>query len=73
MTVEPGFGGQSFRHELLSKIETIAGYINDRNYNCELEADGGVNAETGALLKKLDALFLLPATMCLTVTTVPLQ
>jgi len=52
MTVEPGFGGQSFRHELLSKIETIAGYINDRNYNCELEADGGVNAETGALLKK---------------------
>ena len=51
MTVEPGFGGQSFRHELLSKIETIAGYINDGNYNCELEADGGVNAETGALLK----------------------
>ena len=51
MTVEPGFGGQSFMYDQLDKIETISAYIRDGKYNCELEADGGVNAETGALLK----------------------
>lgn len=51
MTVEPGFGGQSFMYDQLDKIRSIAGYVADAGLDCEIEADGGVNAETGALLK----------------------
>lgn len=51
MTVEPGFGGQSFMHDMLDKIRAIAGYISEAGIACEVEADGGVNAETAALLK----------------------
>lgn len=51
MTVEPGFGGQSFMSDQLEKIEKIAGYISETGRGIELEADGGVNAQTGAQLK----------------------
>lgn len=51
MTVEPGFGGQSFMHDMLDKIRAIAGYISEAGITCEIEADGGVNAETAVLLK----------------------
>ncbi len=49
MTVEPGFGGQSFMYDMLPKIRTIRAYIDEINPACELEIDGGINAETGAL------------------------
>ncbi len=49
MTVEPGFGGQSFMYDMLPKIRTITAYIDEINPACELEIDGGINAETGAL------------------------
>ena len=49
MTVEPGFGGQSFMADQLPKLTAIRGYI-DRFYpTCRLEVDGGVNAETARL------------------------
>lgn len=51
MTVEPGFGGQSFIHGQLDKIRKISEYIASSGSSCEIEADGGVNCETGALLK----------------------
>lgn len=51
MTVEPGFGGQSFMFEQLDKVRKIAAFISGAGLSCELEADGGVNAETGAMLK----------------------
>lgn len=47
MTVEPGFGGQSFMADMMPKLSAIRGYIDDRNPGCELEVDGGVNAVTG--------------------------
>ena len=50
MTVEPGFGGQSFRPELLEKVRELSAIISRDGLSCEIEADGGVNAETGALL-----------------------
>jgi len=52
MTVEPGFGGQSFMTEQLEKISFLSAKIRELGLNCELEADGGVNGETAQLLKK---------------------
>jgi ribulose-phosphate 3-epimerase len=46
MTVEPGFGGQSFMADMMPKVEKIRGYIEAKKPGCELEVDGGVNAET---------------------------
>ncbi len=46
MTVEPGFGGQSFMADMMPKVAKIRGYIDAKNPACELEVDGGVNAET---------------------------
>jgi ribulose-phosphate 3-epimerase len=47
MTVNPGFGGQSFLHSQLDKIRRIRAMIGDRPIR--LEVDGGVNPETGAI------------------------
>ena len=49
MTVEPGFGGQSFMHEQLPKISRIREYLDAIEPICELEVDGGIDAETAAL------------------------
>lgn len=46
MTVEPGFGGQSFMYDQLEKIEKLRGFIDCIKPGVELEADGGINAET---------------------------
>lgn len=55
MTVQPGFGGQSFHHEVLPKIETIAAWRQKHNYNFRIEVDGGVNRETGLLCRNAGA------------------
>lgn len=49
MTVEPGFGGQSFIAETLPKISDLRNIINTRKLHCELEVDGGINEETARL------------------------
>ena len=46
MTVEPGFGGQSFMADMMPKVRAIRAYIDEKNPGCELEVDGGVNAQT---------------------------
>ena len=46
MTVEPGFGGQSFMADLMPKLQTVRSYIDEKNPTCELEVDGGINPET---------------------------
>ena len=46
MTVEPGFGGQSFMADMMPKVTQIRAYIDARNPACELEVDGGVNVQT---------------------------
>jgi ribulose-phosphate 3-epimerase len=50
MTVNPGFGGQSFLHETLSKIRTIRRMIDNLGLYCELEVDGGIEHETAPLV-----------------------
>ncbi len=47
MTVEPGFGGQSFMDDMMPKLKTIRSYIDAQNPKCELEVDGGINEKTG--------------------------
>ena len=46
MTVEPGFGGQSFMADQMPKVTTIRQLIDERNPACELEVDGGVAPDT---------------------------
>ena len=49
MTVEPGFGGQAFMADMMPKLAQIRRYIDQMNPTCELEVDGGVNAETAKI------------------------
>ena len=51
MSVEPGFGGQSFIPGALDKIAHLRKVIDEKKYNCLIEVDGGINAETGKLCK----------------------
>jgi len=46
MTINPGFGGQEFIPETLPKIETLHRMLQQRNLKCDIEVDGGINAET---------------------------
>lgn len=47
MTVQPGFGGQAFRADMLSKIAQIAAWRRELGLSFRLEVDGGVDAFTG--------------------------
>lgn len=49
MTVNPGFGGQSFIHEALPKIAKLDKWRKKHHYSYEIEIDGGVNVETAKL------------------------
>ena len=46
MTVEPGFGGQSFMDAMLPKIAEARSYIDSYKLNTWIQADGGINLET---------------------------
>ncbi len=46
MSVNPGFGGQSFIPSSLAKIEALRRKIDDSGRNIDLEVDGGINVET---------------------------
>ena len=46
MTVEPGFGGQSFMEDMMPKLKKVRQYIDAQNPGCELEVDGGINVNT---------------------------
>ena len=48
MSVNPGFGGQSFIHASLRKMETLAKIRESRGLNFRIEVDGGVHHDTVA-------------------------
>lgn len=52
MTVEPGFGGQSFMLDCAQKIPVIK---QNAPENLIIQVDGGINSETGKICKKLGA------------------
>lgn len=49
MSVEPGFGGQSFMADMLAKVEALHQQIDTAKLNCVIEIDGGIKEETGKL------------------------
>jgi ribulose-phosphate 3-epimerase len=55
MTVNPGFGGQSFMHSQLDKIKYVRKLINKSGKNIDLEVDGGINLETAKLVRQAGA------------------
>lgn len=55
MTVQPGFGGQSFREDQLPKLRQLAAWRSEAGYRWRLEVDGGINATTGAACRDAGA------------------
>lgn len=55
MSVNPGFGGQKFIGNTLNKVKELRELITKRNSKALIEVDGGVNLETGKLLKEAGA------------------
>ena len=43
MSVFPGFGGQKFIHKVINKIELLKKIKEEKNYNYDIEVDGGIN------------------------------
>lgn len=48
MTVQPGFGGQAFRRDMLSKLREIDAWRRARQLAFRLEVDGGIDLNTAA-------------------------
>jgi ribulose-phosphate 3-epimerase len=55
MTVEPGFGGQKFQTEQMTKVTRLREEITRRGLKCEIEIDGGVNPETAVICARSGA------------------
>ena len=46
MTVHPGWGGQSFMHEMLPKLRSLRDAVDQRGRRIDIGVDGGVNLDT---------------------------
>lgn len=46
MTVNPGFGGQKFIHQVLPKVKQLSEHLKENGLSIDIEIDGGVNEET---------------------------
>ena len=52
MTVEPGFGGQSFMADMIDKVRDLRAMLDKVNPECLIEVDGGIDAVTQAVCKE---------------------
>lgn len=55
MSVNPGFGGQTFIYNSLDKIKALRQMIDDRGLDIDIQVDGGVNEETAHLVRAAGA------------------
>lgn len=55
MTVEPGFGGQSFMEDMLPKIAALRQEIDRRGLAVDIQVDGGINVDTARLTAEAGA------------------
>ena len=52
MTVEPGFGGQTFMYDMMPKLKKLREMLDEVNPGCMLEVDGGVDLTTAPVCKE---------------------
>jgi len=52
MTVNPGFGGQSFMNEVVPKIREARRVRDERSHDFRIEVDGGVNRKTAPVVRE---------------------
>ena len=52
MTVEPGFGGQSFQADMMEKTRRLRAILDEVNPGCLIEVDGGIDAVTQKVCKE---------------------
>lgn len=62
MTVNPGFGGQSFIESVIDKIARLRQLLDRRGLACELEVDGGITAEIAPRVVQAGATVLVAGT-----------
>lgn len=55
MTVEPGFGGQSFMEDMMPKVSAIKSEIKKRGLEVLVEVDGGITVQTAPIASKAGA------------------
>ena len=55
MTVEPGYGGQSFMYDMLEKVRKIRAEIERRGLDVDIQVDGGLNPETAKAAREAGA------------------
>ena len=55
MSVNPGFGGQKFIYQTLSKIKKLREMIDERNLECHIEIDGGVGMQNAEVILQAGA------------------
>ena len=55
MSVNPGFGGQRFIESQLDKIHMLFHTIKEMGFDCDIEVDGGINAETAESVRSAGA------------------
>ncbi len=55
MTVEPGFGGQSFMADMMPKVTALREEITRRGLQVTIQVDGGINADTAVTAAKAGA------------------
>ena len=55
MSVNPGFGGQSFIESSVPKIARLRKMISEAGLNVDIQVDGGINSETVALVREAGA------------------
>ena len=55
MTVEPGFGGQSFMEDMMPKVSAVRSEIDRRGLDVDIQVDGGINKATISIAAKAGA------------------
>ncbi len=65
MTVEPGFGGQSFMEDMMPKVARLKQKLSTVNPNCHIQVDGGVDLKTAITCKENGADVLVAGSACL--------
>lgn len=55
MTVEPGFGGQSFMEDMMPKVSAVRSEIDRRGLDVDIQVDGGINKDTISIAAKAGA------------------